>query len=93
MMPHYPAKMSITSMLTPQPLCWVILPKAKQPWKCSGSGCQSAPPKGTRLTLSARVALTLTVVLLVLGIVAGAASEHMHQRDVDHMLELLDEFS
>ncbi len=45
------------------------------------------------ITLSARVALTLTVVLLVLGIVAGAASEHMHQRDVDQMLELLDEFS
>ena len=45
------------------------------------------------ITLSARVALTLTIVLLVLGIVAGAASEHMHQRDVDQMLELLDEFS
>lgn len=43
-------------------------------------------------TLSARVACTLVVVLMGLGIVAGVIADGVHEREMSVMLEMLDDF-
>ncbi len=44
-------------------------------------------------SISGRVAVTLAVVLMALGVGAGYAAESYHQWDMNRMLEALDEFS